>query len=127
MCAVARREGGSGFPRHGVPDGRHQSEGDDMDKIKVIHDALENTLTVWLDDPGEGARLRGDDGRGCPHEGLRRPCHRFRALALPSFRCHGGFVGGDRCEGAAVGTICSLGRLGTLIEPDRVRQELAEL
>ena len=24
-----------------------------MDKIKVIHDAVGHTLTVWLDDPGK--------------------------------------------------------------------------
>src|SRR5213594_2489753 len=41
------------LPDHGVPDGCRQSWGERMDKIKVIHDAVGHTLTVWLDDPGK--------------------------------------------------------------------------
>ena len=50
-CCAASRWSGMLDPR--LFDGRREGKRSDIDKIKMVHDAEGQTLTVWLDEPSE--------------------------------------------------------------------------
>jgi hypothetical protein len=93
VCAVVRRENGEGFLDHRVSNRCHQGRGGAVDKIKVIHDTVAHTLTVWLDDPrkehiceettDEVVLMKDADGRVIGVELLHyRPADMTRGLAV---------------------------------------------